>query len=92
MSKLKTQSNPHRVPLGHLLATLQGALPFLTQDAIRSARYRARKAGRPDPHPYVIREDGVPYPLADLMIYNQTARVKGWPLVQVDDVRGGGAR
>ncbi len=92
MSELTTRPNANRIPLGVLLRMLDPVLPTLTADNIRAARYRARKAGRPDPHPYAIRESGVPYPLADLPIYNQTARIKGWPLVQIDEVRGEGAR
>lgn len=92
MSKMTTVSNTARIPLDRLLCLLHSSLPTLTGDNIRAARYRARKAGLPDPHPYVIREVGVPYTLADLGIYNQTARIKGWPLVQVEDLSGGGAR
>lgn len=93
MSELTTLPNPQRIPLGKLLVTIQQSLPTLTQEAIRSARYRARKTGRPDPHPYAIRESGVPYPLADLTIYNEVARIKGWPLVRAEEMmRRGGAR
>lgn len=88
MSKIKTLSNPARIPLGRLLLDV---LPNLNDSAIRSARYRARRAGRPDPYPFVVREDGVPHPLADLPIYNEQARRKGWPLVQIEE-EGGSAR
>lgn len=94
MSKLTLQPNPQRVPLGRLLSVVQDALPTLTAGNIRAARYRANKAvpPRPDPHPYVIHAQGVPHPLADLAIYNEFALTKGWPLVKVEDMKGGGAR
>lgn len=94
MSQFIVQTNHDRVPLDRLLCLLHASMPTLTADNIRAARYRARKATppRPDPHPYVIREDGVPHPLADLAIYNEMARLKGWPLVRSEDLRGGGAR
>jgi len=88
MSKIKTSRNQKRIPLGHLL---RDVLPFLSHEAIRAARYRARRAGRMDPYPFVVRETGVPYPLADLPEYNAQALRKGWPLVQINEIEGGGA-
>jgi hypothetical protein len=88
MSKIKTLPNPTRIPMGRLLLDV---LPGLSSEAIRSARYRARKTRRPDPYPFVIREPGIPHPLVDLRIYNEQARRKGWPLVRVEE-EGGSAR
>lgn len=76
-------STGHRVPLGRILVNLT-----LTDNHIRVARCRARKAGRPDPFPWVVREPGFRSPLAVVAEYNAAAIRMGWPLYS----EGGSAR
>jgi hypothetical protein len=83
-----------RTPLRRMLAKLCSPTFTLTEDAIRQARCRARKTGKPDPYPWVLnRAVGRPVPLADLPGYNEAARCEGWPLwpMPVDYKSDGGA-
>jgi hypothetical protein len=80
-----------RIPFGTLSYQLRLRL---TPEAIRKARSRATKAGKPDPFPWVLnRGPGRPAPLADLPTYNEAARREGWPLWPLPkEMEGGGTR
>lgn len=63
-----------RVPLGRILVNLP-----ITDNQIRVARCRAKKAGRLDPYPWVVRVDGFKPTYAVVAHYNEAAVQMGWP-------------
>ncbi|MBX9871491.1 MAG: hypothetical protein K2X75_05775 [Burkholderiaceae bacterium] len=52
----------------------------LTPTYIHQQRCRAKKAGRPDPYPFVIAIEGLKWSLVDLDLYDQWAAEQGRPL------------
>jgi hypothetical protein len=69
-----------RVTLGRFL--LDHPAFAVEADSIYSMRSRARKAGKPDPFPFVVSRGRGHDLLVDLEAYNQYAREAGRPLFE----------
>lgn len=78
-----------RVPLLEFCDTMSsvtkrtGYHTVLTPDHIRTMMYRAKKAGKPTPYPFVMREDGRHPLLADIDLHDAWAVKNGRPVYPV---------
>lgn len=67
----------------------------LTPTYIHQQRCRAKKAGRPDPYPFVIDVPGVRWYIVDLDLHDQWATEQGrptWPVKNEKEELEGSAR